>query len=1041
MSQPTTAGLPFEFLDQLVLRTPAIPFVPLLDDATVDGLLENNDFLEAIYLASPVLYNESIRLRDGQIQDPKEAQKIKTSLIKYFQRMYSRSTPFGLFSGCSLLNWSEEASQVIIPADSFLRSTRLDMHYLCALGQHLSSEPAIKERLLYFPNNSAYKIGNEVRYVEYKYRDAKRMHQISSVLHSDYVAAVLIKTAGGATVKEIAHLLVEQEEVTEREALEFVDELIASQLLVSELDPAITGDEFIFQILASLRRINSPASPVITAVISELEEMVSFLGQIDSNRHNTVDIYREVITKIKLSRVAFEEAKLFQVDMYHQPAEKNVNSAIKKDLLDAIRVLAKLFSTSENGTLSSFGDRFRKRYEDQQVPLLQVLDAETGIGYTELSGSNLSPLLENLVLPSGQRDEYEIKWNKTEQWLLDNLLKEKNPRELIIDEKELADFPADLSRFPPSMSVMFSLVEEGKIVFRGCSGSSAANLLGRFAHADKKINELVLSITRQEQIINDDVIFAEIVHLPEDRIGNILLHPAFRDHEIPYLASSSLAPGKQVLLQDIMVSVAQDKKIRLFSTKLNKEIIPRLSNAHNYSTRSLPVYHFLADMQTQGLVSGLLFNWGKMAAHFNYLPRVSCGNIILFEATWQLRKTDFEKLLVAQPFIREVITNFQARWQLPRFFLLADGDNELLVDVESDVSAGTFIRTIKGRSFITLKEFLAPAGQAVTDEKGMPYNHQFVAVVMNKEKVYRSINPGVYGDAGEPVVRNFLPGSEWLYYKIYCGSKTADEILMDCVQPLVTELLRLELIDKWFFIRYYDSEFHLRVRFHITNTANAGKIMELFLKYIQEVERAGLAWKVQTDTYQREVERYGNGLVEMAENLFFIDSTMKLEFLTLTEGDERERARWLWGLRGVDELLDSFNYSLESRYALLQELQGMFAKEFKADKGLYRQINQRFSDNRSLIQMAMEKPVAAGNEMKPLIAIFDDHKPEWRKIAAAIIARTGDGKSGTDLNTLMGSYIHMNLNRLFLSEPRLHEMVLYDLLCSYYRSAIKRVAE
>ncbi|HEV7781399.1 MAG TPA: lantibiotic dehydratase [Chitinophagaceae bacterium] len=1033
MSQ-STAGSSFQFLDQLVLRTPAIPFVPLLDEEKVNGLLLNTDFLEAIYLASPVLYNECIRLRDGQIQDEKEAQKIRTSLIKYFQRMYSRSTPFGLFSGCSLINWGESDTNIILPSDSFLRSTRLDMHYLCALGQHLSSVPAIKERLLYFPNNSAYKMGNEVRYVEYKYMEGKRVHQISSVLHSDYVDAVLKKATAGATTGEIANLLVEQEAVSETEALEFVDELIASQLLVSELDPAITGDEFIYQLLASLRRINSPASAIITDIIHTLEEMVGLLGEIDANRHNGAEIYRSVIDRIKLSGVPFEEGKLFQVDMYNAPGEKVVSNTIQADLLKSINVLAKLFSNSENKNLSSFAERFRKRYEDQQVPLLHVLDAETGIGYTEQSGANLSPLLDNLVLPAGEkRDEYEIKWNKTEQWLFDHLLKKENVKELIIEEKELADFTTDLSRFPPSLSVLFSVVEGDKIVFKGSSGSSAANLLGRFAHADEKINELVLAITKQEQLINDEVVFAEIVHLPEDRVGNILLHPAFRDHEIPYLASSSLPSEKQVLLQDIMVSVAQDKQVRLFSRKLNKEIIPRLSSAHNFGFRSLPVYHFLADMQTQGLVNGLLFNWGAMARHFNYLPRVSYGNIILFEAIWQLRKADIEKLITAKQPVQEAIAGFQAQWQLPGLFVLADGDNELLVDVESKESAGTFIKTIKGRNFITLKEFLPPAG-AVKDENGMSYNNQFVAVLMNKEKVYRSVNPtGVYEDTGENTTRNFLPGSEWLYYKIYCGSKTADEILTDCLRPLTTELLGRGLVDKWFFIRYYDTEFHLRVRFHIPDTANLGKTMELFLNYLENVEQAGLAWKIQTDTYQREVERYGNGLIELAEQLFFADSEMKLEFLLLTGGDERERYRWLWGLRGVDELLNVFDYSLDKKYELLQGIQGMFAKEFNADKGFYRQINQRFSDNRSLIQMAMEDPVSPGNEMKPLIGIFDAHRTEMQKIATAIA-----GKTGPDLTALMGSYIHMNLNRLFLSEPRLHEMVIYDLLCSYYRSAVKR---
>lgn len=1035
MSQ-SAAGLPFIFLDELVLRTPAIPFVSLLDEEKVDMLLSDPHFMEAVYLASPVLYAECTRLKNGRIQDEKEIRKIRTSLIKYYQRMYSRCTPFGLFSGCSLVKWGSETPGIIIPADKLLRSTRLDMHYLCALGQQLSSLPVIKERLHFFPNNSAYRIGEEVRYIEYRYHTGRRLHQISSVFHSEYLDAVLGKAASGATVSQMAALLVQQAEVSTEEAIAFIEEMIASQVLISEMDPAITGDEFIHQLLAVLHKINTPVSGEITTIIGRLQEIVESLKQIDVAIHNSPDNYISLIEKIKELNVPFEENKLFQVDMYSRPVVNTITVEWKTDLQQAIQLLAKLFSSVANENLSSFADRFRKRYEDQEVPLLQALDAETGIGYTEQSGSNLSPLLEHLVLPRrSERDSYDIKWNKTEQWLFSQLIKPGGAKEVVINEKELSDFTTDFSNFPPSLSVMFSVLEDGRIAFKGCSGSSAANLLGRFAHADSAICRLVQKITKREQELNGDILFAEIVHLPEDRVGNILLHPAFREYEIPFLAQSSLPLDKQVLLQDITIRVQQDKKIRLFSKRLNKEIIPRLSSAHNYSFGSLPVYHFLAEMQTQGLVNGLAFNWGSMARHFRYLPRVSCGSVILFEATWQLQKTDFEKLVNTT----EQVTEFQTHWQLPRLIVLADGDNELLVDLESKVSTDTFIKAIKGREFITLKEFLKPCPLTVRDEQGKPYNNQLVAVLLNNQQVYTGTGfAAVNNELDGGAERSFLPGSEWLYYKIYCGTKTADEILLTAVQPLTEALLQSKLIDNWFFIRYNDPEFHLRIRFHLPDTRAIGKVMEAFLQHMEQVEKEGLAWKVQTDTYQREMERYGHSLVEAAEELFFTDSKMKLEFLSLTEGDERERFRWLWAIRGVDELLNAFDYSTDNKYELMQQLQSVFAKEFNADKSLYRQLNQQFSDSRKQILVAMEHPVTETNPMKALILIFEKYNREQRNVAQKIIASGGLAGKYAELNSLLVSYIHMNLNRLFLSEPRLHELVVYDLLCSWYRSILKR---
>jgi lantibiotic biosynthesis protein len=1040
MSHSANMKMPFTFLDELVLRTPAMPFVDFLDEEKIKTLLDDNNFMEAVYLASPVLHAECIRLKEDNTADEKEIKKVRTSLIKYYQRMYSRCTPFGLFSGCSLVEWSDKPSNIILPSDNFLRSTRLDMHYLCALGQYLSSLPVIKQRLKYFPNNSAYRMGGEIRYIEYRYLNGKRVHQINSVLHADYLVTVLKKASNGATIGDLTNLLVSQHEVTDEEAMEFIDELIVSQVLISEMDPAITGEEFIHQLLGYLHKINSPQSTEITNIISQLDTIIDLLAQADSSSDNFSTVYSSVLEKIKELGVSFEEGKLFQVDMYSRPVEKIINEAMKDDLLQTIPLLAKLFSSTANENLSSFADKFRKRYEDQQVSLSHVLDAETGIGYTDKSGNNLSPLLENLFLPQkNDSSTYEIKWNKKEEWIFNQLIRQPGVKEIFIDDKELTDFTIDYSSLPPSLSVMFSVVEGGKIIFKGCSGSSAANLLGRFAHADENILKLVEKITRQECQLNEDIIFAEIIHLPEDRVGNILLHPAFHKYEIPFLAQSSMQFNNQVLLQDIFISVAQDKHIRLFSKKLGKEIIPRLSNAHNYSFGALPVYQFLADMQTQDLVGGLAFNWGGMARQFRYLPRVNYGNIILFEATWQLRKEDFIKLISATELTKEVVADFQTQWQLPRYFVLAEGDNELLVDIQNKYSLETFVSAIKRKDSITLKEFLFPDGQTVKDENGNRYNNQFVAVLMNNQKVYTGLQPVTAPvKKEENIQRKFLPGSEWLYYKIYCGSKMADEILTVCILPFTEELLQGKLIDKWFFIRYYDPEFHLRVRFHIKGKDSAGEVAETFLSHIEAMDKEGFVSQVQIDTYQREIERYGDNLIEQAEDIFFLDSKIKLKFLSLTEGDERERFRWLWGFRGVDELLNAFEYPLETKYELMQSLKEVFYKEFNTDKSLFRQLNHLYTESKKMIQIAMENPVAENNEMKPLLDIYEENKNEFKKIAKYIIDKMMPAEDRAGVDNLLSSYIHMNLNRLFLSEPRLHEMVIYDFLCSYYRTLIKK---
>lgn len=43
-----------------------------------------------------------------------------------------------------------------------------------------------------------------------------------------------------------------------------------------------------------------------------------------------------------------------------------------------------------------------------------------------------------------------------------------------------------------------------------------------------------------------------------------------------------------------------------------------------------------------------------------------------------------------------------------------------------------------------------------------------------------------------------MPGSEWLFCKIYTGENEVEFILKDCVYKLVNDLRGKGIIDKWF---------------------------------------------------------------------------------------------------------------------------------------------------------------------------------------------------------------------------------------------------
>src|SRR5690606_37661797 len=132
-----------------------------------------------------------------------------------------------------------------------------------------------------------------------------------------------------------------------------------------------------------------------------------------------------------------------------------------------------------------------------------------------------------------------------------------------------------------------------------------------------------------------DKITAEIVHLPEDRTGNILYRYNTRKYEIPYLGLSSKNPENQILIDDLLIYVENDE-IKIRSKKLNKEIMPKLSNAHNFaSPQLLQFFIFLCDLYMHKVILGMSLNVFTIIGFLRNTPQIQYKNLILSEQQWR----------------------------------------------------------------------------------------------------------------------------------------------------------------------------------------------------------------------------------------------------------------------------------------------------------------------------------------------------------------------------------------------------------------------
>jgi hypothetical protein len=386
-----------KFLPNLVLRSPVLPFITDLSHESVVRQLHNQLFMEALYLASPELYYKSKMLAEKKLPS-RDEHKLLNTLVNYLNRMRSRCTPFGLFAGCTVVNWASE-NNIVLEHDIKKRHTRLDMHYLCALAQYLSQAPFLKNKLRYFSNSSYYQIGDEIRYIEYSYTEGRRVHQISCVGASPLLLKLLEKSRTGLQVRQIEALLVE-EQVAEEEAHEFVEELINAQLLASELEPTITGNEFIVQLLDKLENVHSTYHiPELSEVIGRLHKINRSLENLDHQVANSPEAYDEIAASLIVPDGSLDKSKLFQTDLIYTSSEACLDKRLQQSLLEGMVILQRLKGKKINRKLEAFKTRFTQRYEGNEMPLLEVLDAETGIGYAHNGAIGNQSLIEDIQFP------------------------------------------------------------------------------------------------------------------------------------------------------------------------------------------------------------------------------------------------------------------------------------------------------------------------------------------------------------------------------------------------------------------------------------------------------------------------------------------------------------------------------------------------------------------------------------------------------------------------------------------------------------------
>ena len=269
--------------------------------------------------------------------------------------------------------------------------------------------------------------------------------------------------------------------------------------------------------------------------------------------------------------------------------------------------------------------------------------------------------------------------------------------------------------------------------------------------------------------------------------------------------------------------------------------------------------------------------------------------------------------------------------------------------------------------------------------------------------------------------RKFIPGSEWLYVKIYTGVKTADIILEEALIPLLQQLHKQNLIKKWFFIRYNDPGIHLRLRFELSDLKYFNKVLLLINDYLEQYINSGEISEFILDTYQREIERYGEETMEAAEFLFWKSSESILyEYIHF---DDEEKI--IISLYYIDQILECLGSTIQERVNWIKSSNHTFKQEFNADKNLNNQLDKKY---RKFIDKYLE--FLESDDYAPFRDFILDNINDSKEILQHIKHHSNS------LQSFFSSVFHMHINRMFISNQRLFEMIIYDYLFRYYKTLV-----
>ena len=263
------------------------------------------------------------------------------------------------------------------------------------------------------------------------------------------------------------------------------------------------------------------------------------------------------------------------------------------------------------------------------------------------------------------------------------------------------------------------------------------------------------------------------------------------------------------------------------------------------------------------------------------------------------------------------------------------------------------------------------------------------------------------------------PGSDWLFVKVYCPAVLEDEFLSSTVRDFCHDISRRGLADGWFFVRYNDPDFHIRLRFRGDPNRLISQLLPEICSWGGDIIAEGICQRFSFDTYDREVERYGGAAgMSAAEAIFTADSPAAVDLLAVLR-KTAELDRLTLAVASLDDLLASMGLDGDQRLAWYKarvRSPQASGSDFRERKTMLRALLGS-SDGLAKLERGLE-----------IGQIFAERRRSLAPVTRRLATLEDRGELNQGRTIILQSIIHMHCNRLAGADRNVEEQALGLLL-------------